>query len=193
MPSLQRGTHLLDKPAEPGLESDLLFFLLIFIISLQFETDASWNEPAQHKEISKNNVADPLPPALLSWIPFFFCYFWLPFFHLSPQTYQYSMATSSTFPNSTYYSPVILPRSLFKSWFLYALLINIAFTIMPVFAITAIVFRGQKGMEVKLQNSDILGIRNGPEFWVLVLGFFFMNTIIVLGTVWISSRVSSFH
>lgn len=151
------------------------FFLLIFIISLQFETDASWNEPAQHKEMCKSprtmwQILCPQP--YCPEFHFFCCYFWLPFFHLSPQTYQYSMATSSTFPNSTYYSPLILPRSLFKSWFLHSLLINIAFTIMPVFATTAVVFRGQKGMEVKLQNLDILGIRNGPEFWVLVLGFF---------------------
>lgn len=152
-----------------------------------------WTSSAQRNvQISKNNVADPLPPALLSWIPFF-CYFWLPFFHLSPQTYQYSVATSSVFPNSTYYSPVILPRPLLKPWFLYSLLINIAFTFMPVFAITAIVFKGQKGMEVKLQNLGILGIRNSPEFWVLVLGFSFMNTVIVLDIIWISPRVSSFH
>lgn len=104
-----------------------------------------------------------------------------------------SVATSSIFPNSTYYSPVILPRPLLKPWFLYSLLINIAFTFMPVFAITAIVFKGQKGMEVKLQNLGILGIRNSPEFWVLVLGFSFMNTVIVLDIIWITPRVSSFH
>lgn len=64
---------------------------------------------------------------------------------------------------------------------------------MPVFSITAIVFKGQKGMEVKLQNLGILGIRNSPEFRVLVLGFSFMNTVIVLDIIWISPRVSSFH
>lgn len=64
---------------------------------------------------------------------------------------------------------------------------------MPVFAITAIVFKGQKGMEVKLQNLGILGIRNGPEFRVLVLDFSFMNTVIVLDIIWISPRVSSFQ
>lgn len=147
------------------------------------------------RNVQISNVAAPLPPTLLSWIPLF-CYFWLSFFQLTPQTCQYSMTISSIFPKSTYYSLVILPRSLFKSWFLYSLLINIRFTSMPVCAITAIVCKGQKSIEMKQQNLDTLGIRNGPEFWILgswFWVFFFMNTIIVLDTVWISSRISPFH
>lgn len=173
MPSLQRGTHLLDQTAgETGLESDPPFFFpshhFHYFITVGKWCFIKWTSWAQRNvQISMNNVAASLPPALLSWIPFF-CYFWLPFFHLSPQTYQYSMATISVFPKSTYYSPVILPRSLFKPWLLYSLLINIAFTFMPVFAITAIVFKEHwEGTQVKPQNLDILGIRNGPEFWGL--------------------------
>lgn len=107
------------------------FFFFFFLSHFHYFTTVwkwcfmKWTSSAA-RNVQISSVAAPLPPTLLSWIPLF-CSFWLPFFCISPQTYQYYMTTSSIFPKPTYYSPVILPRFLFKSWFLHFFLIYISF------------------------------------------------------------------
>lgn len=119
------------------------FFFIIFIISLQFESDASWSEPAQHQKMCKSPMWQLLCPQV--YFPEFH-FSVISGFHCSslttnlPILYEHFLRI----PKIYLLFSIILPRSLFKSWFLYSLLINISFSFMSIFAITAIVFKGQK-------------------------------------------------
>lgn len=159
MPSLQRGTHLLElhgKPAwEPGLELDFcLFFAHFHYFIMVFKwCFIKWTSSAlRNVQISTNNVATPLSLTTS------------PEFHFSVISSFHFFTSHHKLPNTPWQLPPYFqnPPTILQPFYqdLYSsldsfLFINIAFTFLPFFVVIVIVFMGhQEGMEVKLQNLD---------------------------------------
>lgn len=148
MPSLQRGTHLLDKRA--GIWSAFFFLSFsLFHYSLkmmlhevnQLSTKKCANLQCGSSSVPKcGSSSVPKSIFLNSTFLLFLASILSSLTTNLPILYEHFLRI----PKIYLLFSIILPRYLFKSWFLYSLLINISFSFMSIFAITAIVFKGQK-------------------------------------------------